>query len=78
MLMSVKQVLFRRFSSVLLPRDAMLARVYMLRRLRLSAAASPIILVFRHRWSLLNSDGFIPNRGAEYKGGQAVRKLGDF
>jgi len=29
---------------------------------------SPIILVFRHRGSLLNSDGFTPNGGAEYKG----------
>jgi len=28
---------------------------------------SPIILVFRHRGSLLNSDGFTPNGGAEYK-----------
>jgi len=36
---------------------------------------SLIILVFLHRGSLLNSDGFTPNRGAEYKG---VRKLGDF
>jgi len=36
---------------------------------------STIILVFRHRGSLLNSYGFIPNRGAEYNG---VRKLGDF
>ena len=33
---------------------------------------SPIILIFRHRGSLLNSDSFIPN---EYKG---VRKLSDF
>jgi len=31
---------------------------------------SPTILVFRHRGSLLNSDGFsfTPNGGAEYKG----------
>jgi len=36
---------------------------------------SPIILVFRHRGSLLNSDGFTPNGGAEFKG---VSKLGDF
>jgi len=36
---------------------------------------SPIILVFRHRGSLLNSDGFTPNGGSEYKG---VRKLHDF
>jgi len=35
---------------------------------------SPIILVFRHRRWLLNSNGFSPNRCAEYKG---VRKLGD-
>jgi len=32
---------------------------------------SPIILVFRHRGSLLNSYGFTPNGGAEYRG---VRK----
>jgi len=36
---------------------------------------SPIILVFRHWGSLLNSDDFTPNGGTEYKG---VRKLGDF
>jgi len=35
---------------------------------------SPIILVFRHRGSLFNSDGFTPNGGAEYRG---VRKLGN-
>jgi len=36
---------------------------------------SRIILVFRHRWQLLNSDGFTPNGGVEYMG---LRKLGDF
>jgi len=35
----------------------------------------PIILVFCHRGSLLNADGFTPNRGAEFKG---MRKLGNF
>jgi len=30
---------------------------------------SPIILVFHHRGSLLNSDCFTFNRDAEYKGG---------
>jgi len=30
---------------------------------------SPIILVFRHRGSLLNSDGFTSNGDAKYKGG---------
>jgi len=30
---------------------------------------SPLILVFRHRGSLVNSDGFTPNWGAECKGG---------
>ena len=34
----------------------------------LSPPNSPIILVFRHRGSLLNFDGFTPNRGAEYRG----------
>jgi len=29
---------------------------------------SPIILVFGHRGSLLNSDGFTPKENAEYKG----------
>jgi len=33
---------------------------------------SPIILVFHHQWSLLNSNGFTPNGGAKYKG---VKKL---
>jgi len=37
---------------------------------------SSIILVFRYRGSLLNSDGFTPNRDAEYKGG--VRKWAIF
>jgi len=30
---------------------------------------SPIILVFRHRGSLLHSDSFTPNEGDEYRGG---------
>ena len=34
----------------------------------LSPADRPIILVFRHRWLLRKSDGFIPKGGAEYKG----------
>jgi len=38
---------------------------------------SLIILIFRYRESLLNSDGFTPNGGAEYNGG-GVRKLDDF
>ena len=38
---------------------------------------APIILVFCHGGSLLNSDGFTPNVGAEYRGVE-VRKLGDF
>ena len=29
----------------------------------------PIILVFRHQWSLRKSDGFTPNGGSKYKGG---------
>jgi len=37
---------------------------------------SPIIMVFRHRGSLLNSDGFNPNGGTEYKGGG--NKIGKF
>jgi len=41
----------------------------------LSPPDSPIILSFRHRGSLLNSDSFAPKGGAKYKG---VRKLGDF
>jgi len=35
----------------------------------------PIIPVFRHRGSLLNSDGLTPNGGDEYK---EVIKLGNF
>jgi len=34
----------------------------------LSPSDRPIILVFRHRGSLLKSDGFTPNGGAKYKG----------
>jgi len=34
---------------------------------------SPIILVFCHRGAFLNSDGFTPNGGAEYKGGENGR-----
>jgi len=30
---------------------------------------SPIILVFRHQGSLLNSDGFTPTEGAKYRRG---------
>ena len=37
---------------------------------------SPIILVFHHWGSLLNSDGFTPNRGAKYTG--EVRKWAIF
>jgi len=42
---------------------------------------SQIILGFRHSGPLLNSDGFIPNGGAEYKGVVVVRwgeKIGRF
>jgi len=39
-------------------------------------ADSPAILVFRHRGSLLNSDGFTPNECAKYKGGG--EKIGRF
>jgi len=35
----------------------------------LSLSDRPIILVFRHQWSLLKSDGFTPNGGTKYKGG---------
>jgi len=34
----------------------------------LSLSDRPIILVFRHKGSLLKSDGFTPNGGAKYKG----------
>jgi len=35
-----------------------------------------IIHVFRHRGSLLNSDGFTPNGGAEYTGwGEKIRRF---
>ena len=33
-----------------------------------AAARRTIILVFRHQGSLRKSDGFTPNRGAEYQG----------
>jgi len=36
---------------------------------------SPIILVFRHRGSLLNSDGFTPNGGVEFNGWEIGRFL---
>jgi len=36
---------------------------------------SPIILVSRHRGSLLNSDGFTPNGGAEYKGDETIGRF---
>jgi len=36
---------------------------------------SPIILVFCHRGSLLNSDGFTTNGGVEYRGDE---KIGHF
>ena len=42
----------------------------------LSPPDSPIILVFRHRVSLLNSDGFTHNGSAEYKG--RGEKIGRF
>ena len=35
----------------------------------LSPSDRPNILVFRHQRSLCNSDGFTPNGGAKYKGG---------
>ena len=38
----------------------------------LSPPDSPIILVFRYQGSLLNSDGFIPNGGIEYKMGEQI------
>ena len=36
---------------------------------------NPIILVFHHQGSLLNSNGFIPIGGTEYKRGE---KIGQF
>jgi len=36
---------------------------------------SPIILVFRHPGSWHKSYGFIPNRGAKYKGGSNFRPM---
>jgi len=36
---------------------------------------SSIILVFRHWGSLLNSDGFISNEGAEYNGGWEIGRF---
>jgi len=36
---------------------------------------SPIILVFQHRGSLLKSDVFTPNGGAEYKGGEKIGRF---
>jgi len=35
----------------------------------------PIILVFRHRGSLLNSDGFTSNGGTEYKVGEKIGRF---
>ena len=41
----------------------------------LSLSDRPIILIFRNQGSLRKSDGFIPNRGAEYKGGSNFRPI---